>query len=144
MKRYSFRLANVARIRALEENAAKDHLVAAIRALHLAKEMEVHALAELEALELPKEVTAISEIRWIGDQAVRLHESLHERHNLVVNAETTCDEVRQQWREAKKRSEVLSRLENKHLALWRYEEQREETSELDDLTTARSGIEVQR
>jgi flagellar export protein FliJ len=137
MKSYRFRLATVARIRALEERVAGDRFRLALRDLRYAREREHAATAALAALEAPTGLTTMASLVWIGDQGERLAASLRECREAVTGAESLCVEARRGWDEAAKRSGVLERLNEQGRARWRVEMAREEGAELDDLSHAR-------
>jgi flagellar export protein FliJ len=140
MKAYQFRLATVARIRALEERVAADRFRLSLRHVRLAEEIERAARGALAELESPTEVATMSAHQWTGDQADRLAASLRMSQEAVVAAELGCTEARHAWKEATKRSGVLERLHEDGLARWREEVMRREAAELDDLSHARLGL----
>jgi flagellar export protein FliJ len=137
VKAYQFRLATVARIRALEERVAADALRVAQRDLRQAQASVRAAEAALAALEAPDGVVAMSALLWVGDQAERLAESVRECGEHLAAVASSCAEARAAWDVAVRRSEVLVRLGEQGRARWRDETMREEAAELDDLTLAR-------
>jgi hypothetical protein len=86
MRAYHFRLATVARIRALEERLARDRFMEVLRDLRRARETESAALASLVALKPPTGVVTIETVQWTADQAERLSESVRACHEAVVVA----------------------------------------------------------
>jgi flagellar export protein FliJ len=140
MKAYRFRLATVARIRALEERAAADRFTIARRELRRAREGERAARAALAALPAPSGVRTISSLRWTADQAERLSDSVRRHGELVAAAASACAEARREWSEAARRSEVLQRLDAQAFARWQGDAMRQESAELDDLSHARRGL----
>ncbi len=139
MKSYRFRLATVARIRALEERVAADRLMTAQRDLRQARESARTAWNALAALEVPPGVTEMAVFLWLGAQADRLSESVRVCSEKVTEAESVCAEARLAWDVAVRRSGVLERLGEQGLARWRGEAQRAEAAELDDLSLVRHG-----
>ncbi len=137
MKSYRFRLASVARIRALEERVARNRLMLDLRDLHYAQEMERSASASLAALDPPSGLVSIAEVRWIEDQAERLSDSVRSCQLKVRTAESACVESRQSWNEAIKRAGALARLERQEYVNWRAEALREETAEIDEIGSTR-------
>jgi flagellar export protein FliJ len=137
VKAYQFRLATVARIRALEERVAADSLRVAQRDLRQAQASVRAAEDALAALEAPDGVVAMSAFLWVGDQAERLAETVRQCGEHLVAAASSCAEARAAWDVAVRRSEVLERLGEHGLARWRDDTMREEAAELDDLTLAR-------
>jgi flagellar export protein FliJ len=140
MKAYRFRLATVARIRALEERVAADRFRLSLRQLRLAQEVERAAQGALAELQAPTEVATMSDHQWTSDQAERLAASLGLSREAVAAAELSCAEARQGWKVATKRSGVLERLDEDGFARWRDEMMRHEAAELDDLSLARLGL----
>ena len=137
MKRYHFRLASVARIRAIQERGARNRLMLDLRDLHYAQEMERSASASLAALDPPAGLISIAEVQWIEDQAERLSDSMRSCQLKVRTAESACMESRRAWNEAIKRASALARLERQEYANWRAEVLREEVAEMDDLSSSR-------
>ena len=137
MKSYQFRLATVARIRALEERVAADSLRMAQRDLRQAQASVRAAEDALATLEAPHGVVTMSAFLWVGDQAERLAETVRQCGEHLAAAAASCAEARAVWDAAVRRSEVLERLGEQGLTRWCDEAMREEAAELDDLTLAR-------
>jgi flagellar export protein FliJ len=137
VKAYQFRLATVARIRALEERVAADRLRVAQRDLRRAQASVRAAETALAELEAPHGVVAMSALLWVGDQAERLSETVRVCGEQMAAAQSSCAEAREAWDVAVRRSGVLERLGEQGLARWREDTLREEAAELDDLTLAR-------
>ena len=137
MKAFHFRLATVARIRALEERVAADRFRTAQRVLRHEQESARAAEAALDSLEAPRGVTSMAALNWVGDQAERLAETVRVCRENVVAAESACAEARSAWDLAVRRSGVLERLGEQERARWRSEALRAEAAELDDLSLAR-------
>jgi flagellar biosynthesis chaperone FliJ len=140
MKAYRFRLATVARIRALEERVAADSFRLSLRHLRLAQETERAARGALADLAIPTEVATMASHQWTSDQADRLATSLRLSREAVVAAELGCTEARHAWKVATQRSGVLERLHDDGFAHWREDMLRHEAAELDDLSHARLGL----
>jgi flagellar export protein FliJ len=139
VKTYHFRLATVARIRALEERVAAERFMTAQRDLRQARESARAAWNALAALQAPQGEVEMSTFIWLGDQADRLSESVRLCSEKVAEAEAACAQARAAWDVAVRRSGVLERLGEQGLVRWRSESQREEAAELDDLSLARYG-----
>jgi flagellar export protein FliJ len=137
VKAFHFRLATVARVRALEERVAADRFRTAQRVLRNEQESARAAAAALDTLEAPRGVTSMAALNWVGDQAERLAETVHVCHENVAAAESACTEARSAWDVAVRRSGVLERLGEQERARWRTEALRAEAAELDDLSLAR-------
>jgi hypothetical protein len=139
VKAYRFRLATVARIRALEERLARERYVFALRDLRHAREAERSALVALAALEPPVSPATMVDVLWIGDQAERLSQSVQTCRQVVAAVTSMSVEAGRSWNLAVKRSGVLERLDDQGLVRWRDEALRQEVSELDDFANARHG-----
>ena len=137
MKAFHFRLATVARIRALEERVAADRLMVARRSLRHAEESLRVAEVALKALETPPGTTSMAAHLWVGDQAERLAETVRLCEVEMAAARSACAQARESWDVAVRRSGVLERLGEQALARWRSETLREEAAELDDLSLSR-------
>ena len=137
MKAFHFRLATVARIRALEERVAAERFMAAQRTLRQHEASVRAAEAELGALAPPQGMTTMAALHWVADQADRLADALRVCHENVAAAESACREARAAWDVAVRRSGVLERLGEHELIRWRAETLRAEAAELDDLSLAR-------
>jgi flagellar export protein FliJ len=137
VKAFHFRLATVARIRALEERMAADRFMATQRTLRNAEESRRAADLALASLEAPRGTTSMATHLWVGDQAERLAETLRTCLENVVAAQSACAEARGAWDVAVRRSGVLERLGEQELDRWRSEILREEAAELDDLSLSR-------
>lgn len=138
MKAYRFRLAAVARIRALEERAARDRLMVALRDLRQARETEGATASALTAAVAPTGSVTMGQVIWAGDQGERLAGSLRTSREAVRSAEAVSVQARRRWTVAAKRSGVLDRLDQQGLARWREETRREEAAELDEVANART------
>ena len=137
MKAFHFRLATVARIRALEERVAADRFMVAQRVLRQHESAARAAEVELGTLEAPQGMTTMAALHWVADQADRLADAVRVCHENVAAAESACQEARAAWDVAVRRSGVLERLGEQELARWRHETLRAEAAELDDLSLAR-------
>jgi flagellar biosynthesis chaperone FliJ len=137
MKSYRFRLANVARIRALEERIARERFLTSLRAVRQAEAAYRRAReALLEALPLSGIVSA-SDVQWSLDQAERRARVEQECRAACAQAVAVNDGDRERWREAAKRSRALERLDERARIAWLDDYRREEALELDDAVNAR-------
>jgi flagellar export protein FliJ len=137
VKAFHFRLATVARIRALEERVAADRFMTTQRALRQAEESLRTAEMALAMLEAPQGTTRMATHLWVGDQAERLADTVSVCREKVLAAQSARAEARAAWDVAVRRSGVLERLGEQELARWRSETLREEAAELDDLSLSR-------
>jgi flagellar biosynthesis chaperone FliJ len=134
---YRFRLANVARIRALEERIARERFLTSLRALRhaeLAHRRARDALAESVRL---TGTMSSNDVRWSFDQAERRAQTVHECLAQCARAKEVNDADRERWREAAKRSRALERLDEQARIAWLDDYRREEARELDDAVNAR-------
>jgi flagellar export protein FliJ len=137
VRAYRFRLATVARIRALEESVARERLMVAQRDVRLAREAVGAAEAALGALRAPTGLSTMAALTWTGEQADRLAGTVRARRTAMAAAASRCVEARLAWDVASKRSGALERLDAQRFARWRDETARQEATELDDLSHAR-------
>jgi flagellar export protein FliJ len=137
VKSYHFRLANVERIRALEERVARQRMMVTLCDLLDSQLAEREAQNALSSWSLPAESLTTAEVQWFGDQSERLAQYLARRRLQVVTNTAAYAAARRAWSESTKRVGVLESLDEKSLELWHYEERRREIAELDDLTTYR-------
>jgi flagellar export protein FliJ len=137
VKSYRFRLANVARIRALEERIARERFLTSLRALRHA---ELSYRRAREALTQSAPLTGVvssNDLRWSFDQAERRSRAVQECLAECVRAKEVNDADRERWREAAKRSRALERLDERARIAWLDDYRREEALELDDAVNAR-------
>ena len=137
MRSYHFRLASVARIRTIEKSVARDRLMIALRELRNAQERERSANAALACLEPPAGLVSSRDLQWKYEQAERLFDSVRSCQDNAAEAASAVVERREDWNEACKRSQVLSKLEAQAFAKWLEDALHQEVSEIDDLTNAR-------
>ena len=137
MKSYRFRLANVARIRALEERIARERFLTSLRALRQAETAHRRARDALtESAPLSGTVSSL-DVQWSLDQAERRARVEQECRAECARAADVNDGDRERWREAAKRSRALERLDERARVAWLDDYRREEALELDDAVNAR-------
>lgn len=137
MKAYRFSLATVMRIRQLEERLAREALLLAQRELRASQEGYRGAHRALAEYAAPTAPTSVDDLRWRYDQSARLAEAVNVRREELLLVASRRDEAVASWKGASQRAEVLSRLNADAWARWRATAQREEISEMDNLTSAR-------
>jgi flagellar export protein FliJ len=137
MKSYHFRLATVARIRALEERVARDRYMVSLRERRQAEDALRAAKQALLSFEAPRGTMSIDDVRWSADQAERLSRSVLGSFEVWRKVSETCEERRHAWTVASKRSGVLERLDESERVAWREEWDRQAILELDDHTNSR-------
>ena len=137
MKSYRFRLANVARIRALEERIARERFLTSLRALRQA-EMAYRRARDALMDSVPLSgVVSSDDVQWSLDQSERLARVEQECRDECVGAAEVNDGDRERWREAAKRARALERLDERARIAWLDDYRREEALELDDAVNAR-------
>ena len=137
MRAHHFSLSTVLRVRTLQERLAREQLLVAQRDVRQAHEQHRATASLLNELTVSPRSTTIDEIRWVGDQARRLHEQVRTRHDAVVEASRERDRTSEAWTAARKRAAALERLKYQSVARWQREFQRSEVAELDDVANAR-------
>lgn len=137
MKSNRFRLASVARIRALEEHVARDGFLRSLRAARHAELAYRRAHAALsQATPLSGDVSA-DELHWSQEQAERQASVARDCLAAWESAVELNARDREKWREAAKRARALERLDERARIQWLEEYRREEARELDDVANAR-------
>lgn len=137
MKSYRFRLANVARIRALEERIARERFLTSLRTLRQAESAYRCAHEALTTSAPLVGVVSADDVQWSLDQGERRARVEQECLTEWVRAAEVNDGDRDRWREAAKRSRALERLDEQARIAWLDDYRREEALELDDAVNAR-------
>ncbi len=137
MKSYRFRLANVARIRALEERIAREQFLTSLRALRQSEAAYRRAHQALTDSAPVHGVVSSADLQWCADQAERRLRAEQECLAEWIRATEVNDGDRERWREAAKRSRALERLDERARIAWLDDYRREEALELDDAVNAR-------
>jgi flagellar FliJ protein len=137
VRAYRFRLAGVARVRAVQERVAAQQLAVANRDLHHAREARRCAAVALDRLAWPAGPTTPAALQWTADQSDRLASTLRRRTDEAETAEVIAGDAARAWTSARQRGAALERLEVRQRAEWRAEADRLEAGELDELTLAR-------
>jgi hypothetical protein len=137
MKSYRFRLANVARIRALEERIAREQFLTSLRALRYAEAAHRRAREALAACVPLDAMVSSLDVQWSYDQAERRARVEQECRVECARLAEVNDGDRERWREAAKRSRALERLDEQARIAWLDDYRREEARELDDAVNAR-------
>jgi flagellar biosynthesis chaperone FliJ len=137
VKSYRFRLANVARIRALEERIARERFLTSLRALRQAELSYRRARDALTESVPLGGVVSSDDVQWSLDQSERLARVEQECRAECVRAAEMNDGDREHWREAAKRARALERLDERARVAWLADYRREEALELDDAVNAR-------
>jgi flagellar biosynthesis chaperone FliJ len=137
MKRYSFRLQTVLRVRRIQEEQAKTALLLANRALH---DAEIERTARWNRYDSTTADTALCTVaefeagrfRWdMAAQSAILADHLRDARAFeVVTARHT-------WTAASQRVEILERLDERRRDEWQHEFDHDELVEVDDIVTGR-------
>ncbi len=144
MKAYRFRLDSVLRVRQLQQRAAAQQLALAARDLDAARTELARADRALDGLAAPSGRVTVEVLHWTHAQAERMADTVRRGAEGVEAAREAADRAAQGWGSARRRTTVLERLDERHLAAWRAESDRREAAELDDLATVRMAGEAGR
>ena len=139
MKKYTFSLAKVLRVRRIEEEQAAAQLAAARAAAAAAAEKEAgaaHALASRCARGGLQ--PAVSFLAWT-ETTTLAGEALSDARSKAQSAEAEVEERQQEWSSAAARVSALEHLDERGREAHQLEFRREETKTTDDITTVRSG-----
>ena len=142
MKRFSFRLERVLKVRQLQQQQARGQWALA-RAEQTAVEQRLQEM-RAAAGAASTGMTPGSTFSHDGIQALALRASLraqsvqHATADLAAAADLTSQRVAQ-LRSAAREVDVLDRLEDRQHEVWQIEARREETKQLDDIAGQRAG-----
>ncbi len=139
MKKYSFRLEQVRRVRQAEEDIAKARMAEANRIAQEAQDtVEDRIAIYAHAVTVPQgSGTGLEDFmrrRFFDDLAGRAVEVARES---LALAEKAAQEEHTAWSERATKVKVLDRLDERNRAAYDIEVVREEIKEIDDLTTSR-------
>jgi flagellar export protein FliJ len=137
MKRFSFRLESVLRVRRIQEEQVRARLLQANRDVQLATERVVTRQARYDSLDRPlgtMDHDALERSWFTLDAAAG---AVRHAHDQRIDAEIRATEVRHEWVEAKQRTEVLERLRERAHDDWLVDVRRDEDRAVDDLVVAR-------
>lgn len=142
MKRYSFRLAPVLRVRRSEEDAARGALLAATAAVTAQERLLAERQEAYAAAMAPKAAASASDFR--ADQLRRqaYGAAVLEQSQRVEQARAAQDSARGAWSAAAARVGALERLEERAREEHRVAELREDDLIADELVVSRFGREV--
>jgi flagellar export protein FliJ len=139
VKAYRFRLQSVLRVRQLQEQAAAQQLAVALRDLQGAQSQLADARRCLAGLAAPSGRHVAGDAQWTLAQSGRMSEKVCRTAGEVEAAQQVALQARKTWGDARQRTAVLERLDERHVALWRAELDRSEAAALDDLAIGRNG-----
>lgn len=140
MNSYKFRLANVSRIRGLQEAIAKNELLLSLRELKDARRDLQNVFIELSKEEGLKGQIYGSDAHWKFEQQQRFSNQISLHQDWVHTCEGRVEEFRSKWNAASKRCETLARLDARSREDWKHRFVLSEIKELDDISTSRHPI----
>ncbi len=137
MKRFSFRLEAVLRIRRLQEDQVRARLIAANRDVQLATLKVQERQTRYDTLPRPSGTTSHEELEraWFTLDAAAGAVAFADDERLSTIA--VAEEIRIEWLAARQRTEVLARLRARAHEEWVIETRRDEDRLVDELVVAR-------
>jgi flagellar export protein FliJ len=145
MKPFKFSLESVLVLRRREEDAAKAGYAEAVGFRNRCREALEQAMVDLENLQAELSSKRMGPTRR-DDHVLYIHAIRQQRDfsftvsQRLVRAEQLIQVRMQTWLEARRRSEMLEKLREKHRQRHEYESTRKDERELDDLVGARHSI----
>lgn len=139
MKRFRFRLAQVLRVRRLQEDQARFALLDANRQAHAAAARLEAGIATYRQRALPIGAQSYDDFErnlFLLDSAAAAVVIAREEHRVALE---TVEERREVWMGARQRVAALERLESRRRDEHELEMRREEDRLVDDLVVARHG-----
>lgn len=137
MRRFSFRLESVFRVRRIQEEQVRARLITANRDVQLATQRVDERRHRYDALDRPLGVFDHDglERAWftLDSAAGAVHHAQEERVAAEVHANQVCYE----WTDAKRRTEVLERLRARAHEDWLVEVRHDDDRTVNDLVVAR-------
>jgi flagellar export protein FliJ len=143
MKRYKFRLETVLRVRRLQEEQAKNDLLAANQQLQRAESalaMRQSAYAEIQMQLGMVNVDEFASARWKWEQAAR---AIEIAQLIVLEQVNKVKIAREAYLVASRAVEILERLDLRRREEHALEVARAETTEVDDLVNGRRAYVLQ-
>lgn len=138
MKRYRFRLEQVARVRRIQEEQARNELHMARRRLLDAGTEAAHRAERLEHRSSQSGVLTASSFLAQRFEHQGLAQALLAARSAEANAALLLDSRIEEWMEAARQVSTLERLESRSRTAHQVEVDHEEQKELDDLITTRA------
>ena len=139
MKKYTFSLSKVLRVRRVQEERAAAELAAARAAATAAAAKEAGAAQALASRCARGGLQpAVSFLVW-AETTMLAGEALSDAKAEAAAADEEVDARRQEWSEAAARVSALEHLEERGREAHKLENRREETKTVDDIVTSRSG-----
>lgn len=136
MKRYGFPLAQVLRVRRIEEDRAAAGLAAARAEVEAAAGAVGARTSDLGDCGMPPAGAAVGFAHW-AERVTRAGGALTLATGAKLAADAELAARRAVWADAARRVAALERLDERRRALHRREAQRDETAAADDLVTTR-------
>jgi flagellar export protein FliJ len=148
VKRFAFRLERLARVRAIEEQIARESWALAERGARAAEERAERALADVRAARatLREQLGAGRLVPAELLQRQSLCDALAARRGLALqraaSARAAAESERGLWLAEKRKLEGLERLEQRDLEAWRLAENAHDAAELDEVAATRAARKV--
>jgi flagellar FliJ protein len=139
MKRYSFRLDPVLRVRRIEEDQRILELANAQRALADAEAMLQRRLDRYSDVPVPAGPVPVDQLLRMRSRQDGVAAAVVAAGANRLRAEATVDLRRQEWSDAAMRVSALERLDDRRRAEHQQEAQRQELVTVDDMVVARAG-----
>jgi flagellar export protein FliJ len=133
MRKFTFRLAAVSRIRKLEERVAKENVLIAIKASDDAKAALDRFSEDLLKLDYSSNVVHVRELQSVQVQRELQEQIIEIATKTVQEKEQIVYQERQQWKEAAKKAAIIDKLDDRARLIWMMQFLREESKELDEL-----------
>jgi len=144
MKRFAFRLARLTRVRAIEEQIARESWALAERSARNAEELAERTLADVHAARttLREQLSSGHVVPAEMLQRQSLCDALAARRTLALQrarmARNAAEAERALWIAGKRKLEGLERLETRDLEAWRLAENAHDAAELDEVAAVRA------
>lgn len=137
MKRFAFRLESVLHVRRIHEEQARARLITANRDVEVATRRVADRQRRYDSLERPLGATDHDSLQRAWFELDAAAGAVRHAYAHQVEAEACAVELRDEFIECRRRTEVLERLRVRAHEEWRTEVRRAEIREIDDLVVAR-------
>jgi flagellar export protein FliJ len=139
VKRYRFRLEQVLRVRRMQEEAARGHLLAATAEVAEQQEQLAARTDAYEKLLMPSDVLPCADFLLEQSRRAGFAAALLEQRHRVRSAQEQVDRARTAWSETAARVGALERLDARQRSEHQAESQKEDELTTDELVVARHG-----
>jgi flagellar protein FliJ len=141
MKRFSFKLQKILRLRAFREEQCKIELEQALGALNLIENV-IKATAVKRHNAAAQRFADINEIGAWDAYILRLDQETERLMERAAQAQLVVEEKREKYIEASRALKALEKLKEKRVNEYRKESANLEMAEIDDLTAARYAADI--